>query len=402
MKSFFNKSTKTLLCSVMIVSCIVGILANNIDIKSELLKENKLIQKDITGSQMHSYELQIPETWMNKDLIVETNLVKENNLISSPLVILSLDPLGNDSKEKQWVCNQLGGETCFLPAKYLQPGKTVYVGVFCKNCSYNLKYLFAKETSLKLGETTMFHLKAGDSKVFDITLRETADFKDFVNISAFNLRMTKFSMKVQIENNKDIKADPIEALVSSNWKGGQQALIYPKNFILDNTSENKNLMNYSFKVVIYAYENGVFNIEATSGNTIIALGNSVRFDSINKNAPLCYYYNDTNNNKKIFVDIKSINGDLKIYTQQDKLPQFDDYHQKFSVNNEREEKLNFDTTENVQKWFLCVEGDDTAYYSIHIYNEGVQSQVQNYKNLLYSKKFITFRSFKIQRDVLYS
>jgi len=229
----------------------------------------------------------------------------------------------------------------------------------------------------------MFHLKKGDSKIFDLTLSNSNDFKEYLNIVSFNLRMTKYSMKVQIVDN-DKSNDSQEANVVSNWIGGQQSLIYPKNFILSGNQSN-NLLNYSFKIVIYAHEAGVFNIEATSGNTVIALGNSnLRFDTVTSETPICYYYDVSNNkDKKIIVDLKSINGDISVYTNQDKIPSFDDYTRKFTVGDEKDEKLILDTKDDMKKWFFCVETKDTAYYNIHIYNEATEKRVQTYKNLLY-------------------
>jgi hypothetical protein len=379
---------KVLLFTIFSLLLILSVNSYNIDIKSEILTENKEILRETIGSEMQYYELNVPTNYReNNDLVIESSLTKEKELISSPLVIISLEPLSHDTNEKQWICNQLGGETCFLPAKYLQGGKKVYIGVFCKECQYNLKYSFTSETKLKLGETTMFHLKKGDSKIFDLTLTNSNDFKEYINIVSFNLRMTKYSMKVQIVDN-DKSKDSKEANVLSNWIGGQQSLIYPKNFITTGSDSN-NLLNYSFKIVIYAHEAGVFNIEATSGNTVVALGNSnLRFDTVTSETPICYYYDTTGNkDKKIIVDLKSINGDITVYTNQDKIPTFDDYTRKFTVNDEKEEKLTLDTKDNMRKWFLCVETKDTAYFNIHIYNESTEKRVQTYKNLLYSKYF---------------
>jgi len=358
---------------------------NSIDIHMETLTENTEVRKQIKGAQMHYFDLTVPSNWGKKDLIVESELSKEKELVTSPLVIISLEPLSNTSSEKQWICNQLGGETCFLPAKYLKPERKVYLGVFCKNCEYSLKYLFASETKIKLGETTMFHLKKGDSKVFDLTFSDAAEFKDYVNISSFNMRMSKYSMNVQIENQSDQKADPVEANVVSNWIGGQQALIYPKNLkVGGSNSEAANIQNYSFKIVIVAHESGVFNLEATSGNTIITLGSSnIRFDSTSKEAPICYSF-ETSGDNNIVAQVKSINGDLTVLALENKLPEFDDYSKKFTVENEREEKVKLLSRENVKKWFLCVESEKSAYYSIHIFNEGHEDKVQLYKNLLYS------------------
>lgn len=362
-----------------------SISLSSIDMEGEKLIQNQLYSKRISGSQMHTYEITVPAIYNNKDLIVESYLTKENEFIKSPLIILSLDPLTTALNEKQWICNQLGGETCFLPAKYLHSEQKVYLGVYCKNCDYKIRYLFANETPLKLGETTLFHLKAGDSKVFDLNISNSSEFKDYINISSFNLRMTKYDMKVEIINNLDKSKSPITSNVKSNWKGGMQSLIYPKNFILTGDQGN-NLMNYSFKIIIFAQDNGVFSLEATSGNTVIPLNNSsLRFDSASEKAPICYSYNNNNSNS-LLINFKSLNGDMNVMIKEDKMPQFDDYLRKYSVESEREEKVNLPINPNSKKVYLCVESRKaSSYFTIQVFNEGKESIAKNYQSLLFSK-----------------
>lgn len=358
-------------------------MSNNIDIKSEEIQENKLYTKQTKGAQLNSYELTVPSFWQKSDLIVESNISKgSDEFIKSPLVILSLEPIATTSEDKQWVCNQIGKETCFIPAKYLKPGQKVYLEIFCKDCEYSFKYQFKKETSIQLGENTLFHLKAGDSKVFDLTVTNPLNFKDYINISSFNLKQTKYDMKVDIINSQQPNTQ-LTANVNANWIGGQQAMIYPKNFIMTGDKSN-NLMNYSFKITISAQENGVFNLEATSGNTIITLDHSIRFDSTSEEAPICYSYTATEK-EKLVIDVKSIHGNLIIRTQDEKLPAFDDYTNKFTVDNGREEKISLLNVNNAKKIFLCVETQKSAYFTIHIYNKDREEHAKTYKNLLFSK-----------------
>ena len=379
---FSSKMVSIKLLTTLVL--VVALNSYNIDLQGEKLTLNKLTEKKTRGTELNYFELEIPSTWKNEDLIIDSSLKIKKDLISSPLVIISLEPITShmEKNDKQWICNQLGSETCFLPANYLTAGQKVYLGVLCKDCEYNIKYSFTTETKLKLGQSLLFHLKKGDRIVFDLTLTSPQEFKDYINISTFNLRMSKYNMKVNIVNSED--SSSIEAPVSSNWIGGQQSLIHPKNFMMNTGSNKNNLMNYSYKIMIVAEESGVFSVEATSGNTTVALADSnLRFDNASNETPMCYFYNNTN--EKTVVDIRSINGDVLVYAQADKLPEFDDYYRKFTVNSERDEKIILDSSEKVTKWFLCIQSSKQSYYSIHIYNHDLGDKVQYYKKLLYSK-----------------
>lgn len=378
-------SIKLTLFTLLIIALTASTFSTTIDIQGESLAENQLYTKKIKGAEMHTYEIKVPSNWSNSDLVIDSYLVSSQKQATSPLVFISLKPLSTDENDKeQWICNQLGDETCFLPAKYLQPSNSVYIGIFCENCEYNLKYSFKKETALKLGETNMFHLKAGDSKIFDLNISNTSDYKEYINISSFNLRQTQYEMKVQIVNNQDSTSTPITANVNSSWIGGQQSIIYPKNFLLSGEKEN-NLMNYSFKIIFTAHENGVFSLEASSGNTTIALTDSnIRFDSTSENAPSCYSYS-ASKNENININVKSIHGEVVIRTQENKKPAFDDYTNKFSVSEAREEKITIKTSDSINTLYLCVESERSAYYTINVYTDGKQESVKSYKKLLMSK-----------------
>lgn len=378
--------SKTVIKVTLICVLLGYIVSNNIDIHAEEIHENKLYTKQTKGAQLNAYELTIPAVWQKSDLVIESNIIRSSNeFIKNPLVIISLESLTSESKDKQWICNQIGKETCFLPANHLEPGKKVYIGVFCKDCEYTLKYLFKKETSIQLGQNTLFHLKAGDSKVFTLTVSNPLNFKDYISISSFNLKQTNYEMKVEIVNTQQPN-NLQTANVNVNWIGGQQAMIYPKNFIMTGDQSN-NLMNYSFKIIITAHDNGVFNLEAVSGNTIIALDHFIRFDSASEETPICYSYS-ASDKERLILDVKSINGNLTIRTQDEKLPAFDDFTNKFTIDNGRDEKISLLNSNNAKKIFICVESAKVAYYTIHIYNEKMEEQAKTYKNLLLSKLYL--------------
>ena len=307
---------------------------------------------------MHYYEINIKDA--DKDLLIESSLIKESNLNKSPLIILSLEPIEKNVQEKTWVCNQIGHETCFVPSKYLKKNEKMYVGVFCKDCEYELKYNYADESSLKLGQTALFHLKAGDSKIFNLKVKEEGKY---ININSFNLRQSKYSMIV--------RSDSHEYEVKENWKGGQQAIIDPKKMEL--------------KIIITANENGVFNLEAISDKTEIDLSHSkIRIDSAFSETPMCYLFENKNN--KVIVHIKSIEGELKVYTQENKKPEFDDFMSKFEVREEEDKKIPIET--KASKFYVCVESPNSSFYTINVFSHENESNVKEYNQLLLSNIFI--------------
>ena len=84
-----------------------------------------------------------------------------------------------------------------MPNKYLKDTKFIYIGVFCENCQYSLKYYFTIETSIKAGDSQLFHLKKGDIKIVKIDSKLDST-TDFIQIETFNLRMSDYNINVEI------------------------------------------------------------------------------------------------------------------------------------------------------------------------------------------------------------
>ena len=358
---------------------------------AETLAEDIEVSKIIKGSQMHYYEINTPFKSKKTDLIIDSKLTVESNLMKSPYIIISLEPISKNDTQNQWVCNQLGEEVCFLPAKYIRPNSKIYLGIFCKDCEYNLKYNFSEVSTFNLGDSKIFHLKASDSKVFELKISSASDFKDYINISSFNLRMAKSSMKIQILSSES--KSPIDVNTTSNWIGGQQGIIYPKNFTFLNGT------TYTFRIEITAQENGVFNLEATSGNTVIQLtSSSLRFDFITKETPLCYSFLVENKKSETTVHVKSVNGNLSVFIKEDGLPEFDDFSQKFNVESEKEAKVVV-VSSSAKKWFLCMHTEEHAYFTVHIFSNEKKGDVEGYKNLLFSKFLLKKRTSEFKGNV---
>lgn len=254
-----------------------------------------------------------------------------------------------------------------MPNKYLSAGSKVYIGVLCEKCDYSLRASYVQEELLKDGENKLFHLKAGDKKVFQLDEFFQAE-KDWIQISAFNLRMKKFTMQVEILEKQNPK-NVIEAPVSLNWIGGQQAIIKPQSQF---TSK------YSYRVILSAVEDGVFDIEARTSKSLIKLEDkSLKFDTVKKNQGICYSYKATTNTDKLILEVKSIKGDVKFNIT----PESTGTKQTLKVEDGNDIKTPL-TSDNL---LICAESvSDNAFFTVQIYQEANSSKVREYKQLLYS------------------
>lgn len=343
------------------------------------LQENTKVVDTITGKQMKYYSIQIPNDIEDKDLLVDANLINKHELVTSPIVVISLEQLPNTNFKQQWLCNQIGQETCFIPNKYLKSGESIYLGIFCKDCQYDLSYSFIREVSLTMGENKLFHLKEGDSKIF--TIKDTDKIENFIDITTLNLRMSKFTMQVEIVD----KSDPtktVNAPVSSNWIGGQSTIIKPKN-IKDR--------NFEYRITINALENGIFNVEAKSENTLIQLNDlSLKFETINSEKPVCYSYRiDASSSKEdLLINIKSVKGDLDItLAPNNNFSAVNAFN--FKVDNSTEKRYVLSSNvrnknTNGDNWSICVKGEKTSYYTLQVFTRNKTDVVKDYKKLLYS------------------
>lgn len=328
---------------------------------------NQVYKEILTGSNVNFYSVKLSET-LGNDLAIEAESSNKNASFDSPVVLVSLVPLPNNEKDNQWVCGQLGKETCFVPNKYLMNAKDtkVYFGVYCTNCEYNLRAFYVKEEVLKDGQSKLFHLKAGDKKVFVLEEFFEAE-KNWIQISSFNLKMTNYKMNVDIVHKKDA-SNVIQANVNANWIGGQQATIKPSS----------DASNYQYRVVLTALENGIFTLEARSSQAVVALDDkTLKFESVKSKQELCYSYKATEGD--VTISAKSIKGDLNIRVNPG------DKEINVSVKSEKEE--NYTLTKELRNnnvKFCVSSGDNQAFYTIQVYMNKNEENVKEYKKLLYS------------------
>jgi hypothetical protein len=236
---------------------------------------------------------------------------------------------------------------------------------------------------LKDGESNLFHLKAGDSKLFKLDESFLTE-KNWIQVTSFNLKMTTYQMNLRIQE-KENSQNSFEVPVKTNWIGGQQALFKPKS----DTAYNS---KYDYFVVIKAEKDGVFNLEARSSKAVISLQDrSIKFENLKENQKLCFSYNIDENNSDSDLDInaKSVRGEvlLKVFPQ--KSEQSTTYLTVKS-GNELKHKLSAefrgikDAASGV--WLICAESKEKeAFLTLHVYSDKNSKIVDEYKKLLYSK-----------------
>jgi hypothetical protein len=284
-------------------------------------------------------------------------------------------------------------ETCFVPNKYLSPSQTVYIGVLCEECDFSLKASYLKEEMLKDGESKLFHLKAGDNKLFKLDEFFQAE-KESIQISSFNMRMKSYKMAVQIVEKKN-PSNVIQVPINSNWIGGQQAIIKPK-------AEEYN-SKYEYRILITANENGIFNIEARTSKAIIPMEDKlIKFENVKESQNLCFSYkiDKSNVSSNVIIDAKSIKGDVtfKVFPQN-----MSTLSSEFKVESGKDTKYEITNqlrqTKNASSgvWYVCASSLNTsAFFTIQIYLDKNYKMVKEYKQLLFSNKIykLIFRIIK--------
>lgn len=378
MKKIISLLTLTIILKVVLISTM------KYDVKE--IDFNSVIEDKLQGSKMKFYSITVDKNLKDNDLLIDAKMEKKNGLFDSPIVLASLvcyfiifqKPLPNTDKKSQWVCGQLGAETCFVPNKYLKEGEKVYIGVLCEECSFTLKTTFLKEELLKDGENKLFHLKAGDKLAFKLDEFFKAETES-IQISSFNLKMSKYTMNVQIIDSTSNKV--IDVPVNTNWIGGQQAIIKP---------EAKNY-KYEYIVILTAIENGVFNIEARTSNAVIPLDDkTLKFETVKANQQVCYVYNINKANVEgdLMIEAKSIKGDLSLTIS----PESDKSNTiNLTVANEKDIKYTLTSeirkNKNVQggNWLICARSNASnhSFFTLQAFLGKNSELVKQYKKLLF-------------------
>jgi hypothetical protein len=221
---------------------------------------------------------------------------------------------------------------------------------------------------LKDGESSLLHLKKGDEVIFK--LDETFKVEtNYINISSFNLKMSKYEMNVENVNAENA----LVVNVDSTWAGGKQAKI---------TSPG------DYKITLRAIDDGVFTIEARSSTSIITLDDkNMRFDSLKEGENVCYRYNVKDDISSVLIDIRSIKGDISLLIK----PENGQNNINLNISSEKESHYELSSAIRNEKglasgnWLICVNSDKDAYFTLHAFLEANSELVREYKKILYSK-----------------
>jgi hypothetical protein len=257
------------------------------------------------------------------------------------------------------------------------------LAVFCDNCDFSVQASLVKEQLLNEGESNLFHLKSGDTKVFKLSESFLTE-KNWIQVLSFNLKMTPFHMILKIQN-KENSQNVINVPVKSNWIGGQQALFKPK-------SDQVNQFKYDYFVAVTAIKDGIFNIEARTSRAIVHLADkSIKFENLKENQKLCFSYdiNATNADGDLDINGKSVRGDIQLNI----FPQNSESSM-ISLKLENGKELNYKLTADFRRskeaasgiWLVCAESKEKeAFLTLHVYLDRNTNAVKEYKKLLYSK-----------------
>jgi len=234
------------------------------------------------------------------------------------------------------------------------------------------------------GDTKLFHLKQGDKKVFMFKPDENK-IVDFVNIISFNLKMTTYNMNVDIVKNQQNLGE-MKGVVTPDWIGGQQFKMTKNDLGFD----KENL----YRITILAKENGIFNIEARTSNTVVKLSeNIIKFDSLKQNQRTCYKYVIGKDLSKddLIIKLNVIKGKTDFMLSPNNIPNLDkDFPINFRVtNNQKNYELPAEYRENLKGgsgiWFVCaVNKNSPSLYTIQVYMKQFEES-----NKIFEKNLIT-------------
>ena len=112
------------------------------------------------------------------------------------MIYLKQKPFPSNNLNSEWICGQLGKESCTIPRKSIKQDEKLYLGVKCDYCKVTLALTYTRYELLQEGEQKIFHLNKGDEKVF--IFQSFNKNIEFVNIKSFNLKMTDYAMEVEL------------------------------------------------------------------------------------------------------------------------------------------------------------------------------------------------------------
>jgi hypothetical protein len=147
-----------------------------------------------------------------------------------------------------------------------------------------------------------------------------------------------------------------------------------------------------YKVIIAALENGVFNIEGRTSETVVPLtDNMIKFENLKPNQRTCYKYNIPEQYKEdnLMVNSNVIKGNVRLFIAPNSIPR---YAKNFPIQTTLDSKAsNFELPVSTRTqlnskagiWFICVESKQiTAFYTLQVFlNQFSQNNKVFQKNL---------------------
>lgn len=331
------------------------------------LVENEILTTKSNGSQEFiNFEITYIKDSNKSDLVVEA---KALNQVNAPLVMISTQPIQNltNSSKQFWVCNQISNEICAIPTKSFEDGQKVYISIGCPNCEFSLKYYLESIRKLELGKTETIHLRAGDSKLFEISLNQS-ESPQTLFINSFNLKLSNYKMVVT--SLSSTLTELKEETVVADWKNGKQATINVQPLEIIST-----------KILIEATEDGVFIIEALLDNTVVELEEAVtRLDIVSPNSKDCYHFVSAQSVTQSYLDIKNIEGKIIVDAKEN-----DSTAE--SITKSLQEGNSFLIALKGKSFSICVSSEVQSAFTIQAYSKGNENHAKAYNNSLLGKLY---------------
>ena len=245
--------------------------------------KGKLLQ--ITTKQNKEEEINTDEPFSDPDVYVS----KENKYPSSP-------------RSSEWYSERYGSDVLTIPAEALNPGDTLYIGMYCQfKCRYHLNISEDVESEIKLGEFNFVSLGA----------HQTVNYKLFIEKDFEELNVVAYSNngKFRIFMNKKAPSSQNTFNVIPSWKNGYVFQVREKNakeycsncyyhIVIHN--EGEETIN---PITLYSYlPDKIFNLKPE-----IPL-----YDAVERQSSRCYSFNIKKEEKKekLIIQTTMFSGNL--------------------------------------------------------------------------------------------
>ena len=294
-----------------ILYVILSLLLFNL-IQSQKIKDLKIgvpIKGRMEMDESHEYfKLILPDSIKGKLLQITTKQNKEEEInsdepFSDPDVYISKEnKYPSSPRSCEWYSERYGSDVLTIPAEALNPGDTLYIGMYCQyKCRYHLNITESVESQIKLGEFNFVSLGA----------HQTINYKLYIEKDFEELKVVAYSNngKFRIFMNKKAPSSQNTFNVIPSWKNGYV-------FQVRKTNEKYYCSNCYYHIVVY--NEGEESINSLTLYTylpdkIFNLKPEVPlYDAIEKESSRCYSFNIQKNEKKekLIIQTTMYSGNL--------------------------------------------------------------------------------------------